>query len=512
LNPRPPAPTLVRTPALTSPCNDPGGPLPTARILTPAILAVLALALAAGLTSRWLRFPPPLPVTPGPGPVELYRPLPAGGAGPLLSPFHLHVDPMEGLLLVNFEGDPDRVYVGFEPQVFDDEVHGRGMLVIGWRVDGRVDVYHQPSLRLDPATYSIAGRGLANLVERPLEGARLAFGAAGVDAWFAFEDLEGRPVEVTVRETAGRPRKPFGLLAPMGEAATAPDALPLVLLHDFYFVRRRGAEVEIRVDGELRTPDRLPVPVDGSRMYFLRYSPAPFIVTWNPAHDGPLAPLRETGIREARDGEVTYELLDNQGRTEIASMRRRRGPHEVVVDFEPALPHLAELRHGARAEGRFLVRGHSSTGVVSGVYRVQRDEGEVRLEVHPSGGWTPAERKWSVRLMYRVVPTFREWPTTYRWEATVDLDGPGGATMRSRWLRTTGDGTGAARDGAGVRLPANLAVDWLQGAASVGNRGAARRRASGGPQQASRSDTPSGPTSRANARSAVRSPSSTTGW
>lgn len=407
------------------------------------ILGVLVLALAAGLTSRWPRFPPPPPVTPGPGPAELYRPLPPGGAGPLLSPLHLHVDPMEALLLVNFEGDPDRVYVGFEPQLFDDEVHGRGMLVIGWRVDGRVDVYHQPSLRLDPATYSIAGQGLANLVERPLEGARLTFGEAGVDASFAFEDLEGRPVEVTVREASRRPRKPFGLLAPMGEAATAPEALPLVLLHDFYFVRRRRTEVAIRVDGELRTPDLLPLPVDGSRMYFLRYSPAPFIVTWNPARNGPLAPLRRTGPGEARDGEVTYELLDNEGRTEIASMRRRRGPHEVVVDFGPALPHLAELRDGARAEGRFLVRGHSSTGVVSGDYRLERAGSEVRMEIHPSGGWTPAERKWSVRLMYRLVRTFREWPATYRWEATVELEGPGGATLESRWYRTGGDAEGS---------------------------------------------------------------------
>jgi len=59
-------------------------------------------------------------------------------------PFRIDIDPMEKLLLINFEKDPDPLYVGFEPQVFDDDIHGKGHSVIAWRVDGRVDVYHQP--------------------------------------------------------------------------------------------------------------------------------------------------------------------------------------------------------------------------------------------------------------------------------------------------------------------------------------------------------------------------------
>ena len=62
------------------------------------------------------------------------------------NPFQISIDPMERLLLVNFEKDPDTFYVGFEPQVFDDNVNGRGHLIIGWRVDGKVDVYHEPGL------------------------------------------------------------------------------------------------------------------------------------------------------------------------------------------------------------------------------------------------------------------------------------------------------------------------------------------------------------------------------
>ncbi|TVR44256.1 MAG: hypothetical protein EA394_00385 [Bacteroidia bacterium] len=76
-------------------------------------------------------------------------------------PFNIDIDPIERLLLVNFENDTDTLYTGFEPQVFDDPFSGQGNLVIGWRNHGRVDVYHEAGLRLDPEKYDIAGKGLA---------------------------------------------------------------------------------------------------------------------------------------------------------------------------------------------------------------------------------------------------------------------------------------------------------------------------------------------------------------
>ncbi|MDR5659887.1 hypothetical protein RH915_10340 [Serpentinicella sp. ANB-PHB4] len=84
----------------------------------------------------------------------------------LINPFKIDVDPMERLLLINFEKDPDTIYVAFEPQVFDDTPHGKGHLIIGWRQDGKVDIFHQPSLKLNPEDYDIVGKGLANIVER----------------------------------------------------------------------------------------------------------------------------------------------------------------------------------------------------------------------------------------------------------------------------------------------------------------------------------------------------------
>lgn len=354
----------------------------------------------------------------------------------LYSPFSLHIDPMERLLLINFEQDPDEVYVGFEPQVFDDAIHGRGMLVIGWRVDGRVDVYHQPSLTLNPKTYAIAGKGLAAMAARPLTDAYFEIKDTGVDAHFAFDDLLGRPIEVTIQERNARPRKPFGLLAPMGSAATAPSALPLVILHDFYFVRRSGTAISIMVNGQSRRPDALPIPLDGARMYFTRYSPDPLIATLNPAHDGPLTPLERRGDRAARLGELIFDLIDKQGQTEIAQMRHAFKKREILVTFNPPLPQLPALADGAERSGSFTISGDESVGIVTGDYQFSRKGKSLEAQMSPSGGWQPNENKWTMRFLYRVASIFKQWPKTYLWTARVDLADPQQVAMQSGWRRT----------------------------------------------------------------------------
>ncbi len=411
---------------------------------------VLLLVGAFHLLTR--PFAQPAPGEHGPLDASIYE---GETGGPVLSPFRFEVAPMERLILVNFEGDPDRVYVGFEPQAFDDAVHGRGLLVIGWRVDGRVDVFHEEGLELSEATYGIAGDGLNAMVERAFGPARFLLGPGGADVELAFDELEGRPVRLRVLETDPRPRRPFDLLAPMGAAATDPPALPLVFLHDFDFVRRAGTEVVIEIDGRDHAPDALPVPMGGARVHFLRYSPDPFIVTWNPGGTRVVEPLRRSGgpaevpdLQRFLDADgARYLFHENRGRMEMREMRRAhagsRGLHEVRVAFFPAFPDLAALRPGAETAGEFRIAAAPGVGIVTGNWRVVRDDAQIRIEVEPSGGWTPNESGRMVRLMYRLVPLFRDWPTTYRWTGVLEAPGADFGSegmekveLRSSWVRT----------------------------------------------------------------------------
>lgn len=352
--------------------------------------------------------------------------------GMIVAPFSAAVQPMERLLLINFEEHGDPLYVGLEPQVLADHLQGSGFLVVAWRTDGYVDVYHQPGLTLDPATYDIAGLGVQQMVERPLEDAFLDIRDTGVDTYFAFEDTLGRAIAVTIQETSQRQRRPFGLLAPMGDAVEHPTSLPLVFLDHFYFVRRQGTHVSVTIADTPVELGGLPLPMDLQRMYFLRYSPEPLIIKLNPAYHGVLEPLP---LQAEPSFPVHYEIADNQGYLEIRRMQVSDGQRQAAVSFEPPLPNVLDLRDGAQVEGAFTVRGAASLGTVGGVYQFQRSGSTIRASMTPSQGWQPRMDKLSLRALYAMQPLFRSWPQTYVWEAVLDVADPHSVHMASAWRR-----------------------------------------------------------------------------
>ena len=376
-------------------------------------------------------------VRPPMAPGEAWRPDLTSRVELLLNPFFIGIDLMERLLLVNFERDPDSIYLGFEPQVFDDLVNGRGHVVLGWRRDGKVDVYHQPSVQVNPAKYDIAGRGLGHVVERELAGATYEVEARGVQAHYEFGDVHHRQVVIHIRERNPCPRRPFGLLAPMGASAEAPSALPLVLLHDFYFVRVRHTTFEIGIDGRRHQPDVLPIPMDFTRMFFTRYSPKPLIATLNPAFDGELVPLGiPSGQTEVPAGEAVLALDWSGGQPALARLTRANPVHPIELRFEPAFPPVQGLSDGACRTGRFEVVGHPATGRVAGGYAVESRAGTVTITMNPAEGWLPRPTKASLRFLYAVARTFRDWPTTYAWTARLRPGEGGTWVMRSAWRRT----------------------------------------------------------------------------
>lgn len=360
----------------------------------------------------------------------------SAGDTQIINPFDIVIEPMERLLLINIEKDPDTLYIGFEPQVFDDEIIGTGLLVIAWRVDGKVDVYHQPTLTPDPAGYDIAGQGLENMISREMSGAFFDVNDQGAQAEVRFEDINGRVIELKLTEQSNRPRKPFGLLAPMGVAAENPSALPLILLHDFYFVRIKNTKMSVMIDGQNHKPDILPLPIDFSRMTFARYSPDPLIAKLNPEYEGAIAAIPFSNDLILKHDHHNIELVLNRGITEIQSISRSHNRHILSLTFNPAFPNLTSFM-GESAEGQFEIFGDLSTGFIRGEYRVTRSVDRISIELIPSGGWIPNADKLSLRFLYTMQPMFTQWPTTYRWLAELEKDPDSGFRMRSNWERVS---------------------------------------------------------------------------
>ena len=356
----------------------------------------------------------------------------------MYTPFTLNISPMERLFLINFEKDPDEIYIGFEPQWFDDAAYGTGLRIIAWRKDGYVDVYQQPGVTVEEKI-DVAANGLADTLIRPMENARFYVTHQGVDTAFAFEDKTGRQVEVAVVEQSQKTNNPFSLLAPVGSSSANPSSLPVYFMFKFDFVRRGNTDVTIRINGRTHKADTFPFPMNGSRVYFMRYSADTFLVDWCPSQSQALEPLGTGPNRERKQlmgpNHTTYELSEEESAPAFSRISTSRKDHTFTAQFQPPFPEVTHIPDQVSLSGRFILGAEASAGEIIGTYEVSRKGEEVEVTLHPGGGWQPKPTTLFLKFFFTVVKIFRQWPKTYRWTAKITLQDGAAPFMESRWER-----------------------------------------------------------------------------
>ncbi len=273
----------------------------------------------------------------------------------IILPIWLGIDPMERLLVATFKGDPE--FEGFEPQVFDDAINGKGMRVLRYRKDGKVDIYWQPGVRVDRSTFTV-GAGIGDFMEVTIEPARFEITEHGVDLHVAFTDAQGRKVELRVREDI-HGKRGFPLLAPVGADIKKPRQLFLVFMPCIDLIRRTGSLAEGRIGDRILRPASLPILLNGHRVWFIRYAARPVIGTLNPPMSRPVVvELLAPGSIEVEGMTV---VVDGDG--SVTHITAGQEPRLVEVDFLPGFPNLPDLPNGGCAAGRwsrFASQGYPS--------------------------------------------------------------------------------------------------------------------------------------------------------
>jgi hypothetical protein len=349
---------------------------------------------------------------------------PAASAPDLLWPFGLTVE--RGPLIVNCELD-DPVYEALELQWFDDAEHGTGMLAfLQRREDRRVDYYVEPGLTVDRSGYELGG-GTGRWVETEFIRAWLEIGADGVVAQACFTDVDGRAIEVAVDDRDTGPRRPGELLAPVGAGVDEPRALLLVYLYGFDLVRRGGLEPVVRIGGRPASPGRLP----GAWLHRRH-----LIKAAGPLTVARLCPVPGEGTAP---GDVvasgTVHVDESGTRLTGASAGHDGASAQLVLD--PGLPALAGLSEGSPAFGAWRISVDDRV-ITGGRWHATRHGSEVEVGLDVTRRWRPPPGLPPLmRIVTRVIPVFRRWPTTYRWRATVTLGEQ--PTMTSRWERVDDD-------------------------------------------------------------------------
>jgi hypothetical protein len=321
-----------------------------------------------------------------------------------MQPFSLTLETIDRFLNCEIADHP--VYDGLEVQVFDDPTHGRGVLAfLTRRADHTADFYIGPGLTLDPASFHIGG-GIGRWGPADFEVARLELHEDGVVADVVFDDDEGRRIALSIDDRDGTPRTRSRLLAPVSAAIENPRSLMCVYLTGFDLVHTSG-HATLTIDG---TPvDTGHLPLEGlHHRRLVKVSNGLTVVHLNRGGDGPL-------------GGGNLHVVD--------------GDHEARLVLEPAPGALEDLTDGPH-EGAWhlLVEGDRLTG---GRWRAVRTGSEVDLTLDVTERWTPHGLPPLVWAVTRFVPTFRQWPTGYRWSARVDLDR---GTLHGTWSNTGGLG------------------------------------------------------------------------
>ena len=333
----------------------------------------------------------------------------AGEDREVLLPLTVGLGDVKRLALLEFEEGQDRVYRGFEPQ-FLDRGHESGYRVIAYRTDGYVDIYDDLALTAEPdVTSAVTGKGRRGYSHTDLGDPTIGRDEHGrATIRFAFTDLAGRSVVCNIRETTTQRSVPLNLLAPIGASSAEPDHFPLYLMSDFEFLRLSGTTFDLTIDGEHpRLQDfPVPVPIQGQRRSFSKYTLDSEIISLFPTDEAGLHRVRTTGDAY-RDGDVTYLFAGG------ALERILVGATEIV--YTPPLDVSTEGR------GRFVVTSYPDLGTLEGPYEVTGDGTTGDLSLSVDSVTVPRQRGLVYRLVVSDASVFGTWPRNYSFRATFDL-------------------------------------------------------------------------------------------
>jgi len=327
-------------------------------------------------------------------------------------PFTLNEEPMNRLLVASFKDDTE--YEGIEPQMFDSPM-SKGLKILMYRNDRKVDVYYEPGVRFDEKTFTL-GDGLGYTAETVMSRSRFEITENGVDIDIAFRDKSGRNVTIVIRENT-RNINPFPFLAPVGENVRYPEKLFAVYMKKFDFVRREGTTVHITVGDRELTPENFPISRDGQKVYLMRYASGLVIGEINASVKKPFVIGNVTpGI--VKTGNLN--LLVNED-NEVQSCWLESKSDRIELNFREGFPNLLTLPQNREVKGswQYAVSGEVLFG---GIYSLLRDNDKVYIGFDVTKKWKPGKIPFSFKVFTCIVRSFRTWPASYKWTATVDLN------------------------------------------------------------------------------------------
>ena len=338
----------------------------------------------------------------------------------ILSPFNLSFEPIDRLLLINFEEDP--LYHSIELQVLHkaDEFYP---LVFIFRKDDLIDIYYtNEKAILDRKKMATDLQNNTSYNRLETIDYKFDYNEMGLNAHLFLKDKLEKKVEIKIKENSpGRELTAF--LTPTSSARKNPQYFPIVYLNKFSMVFKKDTDIYVKINENLKKPAEFPVKINNQTCYMARYSLDPINSKWNMSFSGNLNPiLIDTNNGDPIKAGLSYEILNNEGYFEIKKITGiDELNHSLSFEFSPAIPNLISLKSEIKIKGKFSLIIDNKEGTFAGLYQITKKNEVIQISIHPTKGWQPFPGKL--------------WLKTYRWIANIEILDDLEFKIQSNWTR-----------------------------------------------------------------------------
>ncbi|MBU1094979.1 MAG: hypothetical protein KKB34_00745 [Bacteroidetes bacterium] len=339
-----------------------------------------------------------------------------------ISPFKIGIEPMKHLLVVDVQNCFD--FEMLEPQIFDDPINGKGLRVLRYRKDKKVDVYWEPGVAVDLKTFNI-GSGLGDCKQIKFTRSIFKICNKNIHLDVQFTDLQGRENVIRIEQNEEETNR-LNFLAPVGKDIKNPKQLFFAYMKEFDFVLRKGTKIFIMIGDEILQPASLPILRNNKRVHFIRYSAEPVIGTINP----PETNCRQTDLNQKKFPAMQVVLKDED---RAAKLFIEYNNNFIEMKFDNGLPNLSKIKENAVESGNwtYLISGEELSG---GTYKIFRKENLIATELDVIKKWEPKDLPLALRIFTGIISSFKTWPTTYFWRGQFDLNN---YSFSGEWKRKT---------------------------------------------------------------------------
>lgn len=340
--------------------------------------------------------------------------------GTFISPFNIKMYDKEigiitKLALVDLKDSPD--YKTIEIQQINNR-DKNGWIVLLYHTDEKkgTDIYHTNGLKLNKKEYE----SILNKVT--IQSAKIQceynYSSNGLEATLELVDKFGKTINMSIKENHPG-HELTAMMAPIGGMSKKPDYFPFIYIDEFRMLAQKHSKIKVSVNGELREPDNLPLRINGEKVFLARYANHPVIGYWNVAHKGTLHKIKPQKTDSYKADMCSYILTNNNGHIEINRFTGTNSQDEIIFRFVPPVPDLICLKNGIELTGKFAANAGDKKGVLAGEYEINRSGNTIKMQMHPTKGWSPVPGK--------------AWMKKYIWKGVFTIDNEKNVTLHSEW-------------------------------------------------------------------------------